>query len=103
MVDQMSLCCLRRLIRQLKVKNGYFIQLVIILHSVCLSGYLVDSSVSKPNGEPMCTLMYVCQTFTSKLDQIYWNVEIVFAKELDVLTNVRERFHARYTLEFDFF
>ena len=48
--------------------------------ALCLSGYSVDNLVSKPNGEPICTLMYMCQTFISKLDQINWNVEVVFAK-----------------------
>ena len=51
--------------------------------------------------------MYVCQTFTSKLDQINWDVEVVFAKELKVLTNVRERFHVHgiqcTCMEIDFF
>ena len=69
-----------------------------ILHSVCLSGYSVQNLVSKPNGEPICACKcwYECQTFTSKLDQINWNVEVLFAKEVNVLTNVRERFHGTH-------
>ena len=41
--------------------------------------------------------MYFCSTFISKLDQMNWDVEVLFAKELKVLTNVRERFHVHGT------
>ena len=71
----------------------WLLYLVSNYNTLGLSGYSVHSLVSKPKGEPICTLMYVCQTFTSTLDQINWNVEVLFAKELKVLTNVRERFH----------
>lgn len=80
---------------QLKVKK-MVIYLVSNDITLCLSGYSVDSLVSTHNGEPIRTCLYVCQTFTSKLDQLNWDVYALFAKELKVLSNVRERFHGTH-------